>query len=356
MPAPPLCEYYGYLPRLVRKPAAPASASPVVLPATIANPLTSSSAAEGSTKLPSTYALSKPLTYPVAELPPKRASSLRLVIISDTHERHREMTVPNGDVLVHCGDIQEGLNFCRSVELMLADFAAWFNDPVLHPHPVKLIIAGNHDKAIAGMNVDAARRLFAPALYLCDESARIEPVGVRVYGSPRSISNSRWSPNTAFQSSKAWSPFMFSTARIENDDSDAGGDSPAWESNEPLRVRLEGKTPRGPIDILMAHQSPDIPPARHTVEEQPICTYVQQVAPRRVFFCGHLHGAHGMHRLPIPLAVKEAFGLRSAEGEVPDVHQELEEIPFLPCINASMMMGPPARKTLLPASVVDLGL
>ncbi|KPA81224.1 hypothetical protein ABB37_03644 [Leptomonas pyrrhocoris] len=363
MPVSPCCEYYGYLPRLIRKSASTASASAAALPAaSTSNPLPSSTVsesngvprAESSIKPPSIYRLSKPLTYPVAELPPKPAFSLRLVIISDTHERHHEMTVPHGDVLVHCGDIQDGVKFCRSTDSMLVDFSTWINDPALHPHPVKLIIAGNHDKAIAGMSVDAVRRLFAPALYLCNESALIEPVGVRVYGSPRSIANSRLSPNTAFQSNKSWLPFMFPTARTDEDKVENA--SLEQKSRSPLRVRLEGTTPGGPIDMLMTHQSPDTVRARHTVEEQPICTYVQQVAPRRVFFCGHLHAAHGMHRLPVPLVVQEAFGLRQTGNGLPAEQQVVGEIPFTPCINASMMMGLLGRGRLLPASVVDLEL
>lgn len=31
-------------------------------------------------------------------------SCLRLVLISDTHEQHRNLTIPDGDVLVHAGD------------------------------------------------------------------------------------------------------------------------------------------------------------------------------------------------------------------------------------------------------------
>jgi predicted phosphodiesterase len=31
--------------------------------------------------------------------------SLRIVVISDTHSRHRHIVVPDGDVLVHAGDL-----------------------------------------------------------------------------------------------------------------------------------------------------------------------------------------------------------------------------------------------------------
>lgn len=31
-------------------------------------------------------------------------NSLRLVITSDTHTKHRKLRVPYGDVFIHCGD------------------------------------------------------------------------------------------------------------------------------------------------------------------------------------------------------------------------------------------------------------
>ncbi|KAG5488673.1 hypothetical protein JIQ42_00286 [Leishmania sp. Namibia] len=359
-----LCEYYGYLPRLVRHtgliPSKRTAAAPSIAPAPLHSSLYEADPPpperSGEVGLPCTHSLRKPLVYKIAELPPKPASFLRLVVISDTHERHREMNVPNGDVLVHCGDIQEGLNFLRDVKAMLTDFAAWFTDSALHPHPVKLVIAGNHDKAIAAMPVEEVRRLFEPAVYLCDDSVVVEPVGVRFYGSPRSISNSRWSPNTAFQGKKAWKPFIFASA-LEDDEPKAVPTPPRCSSDQQLSTLLEGATPGGPIDVLVVHQSPDIPRAGHSVEEQRICTYAQQVAPRRVLLCGHLHGAHGMHSLPVPEVVKKSFRMRTrnAGGQVEGVVR-LAEVPFLPCINAAMMIGRFGQNMLLSPSVVDLEL
>ncbi|KAG5464100.1 hypothetical protein LSCM1_00280 [Leishmania martiniquensis] len=359
-----LCEYYGYLPRLVRHTSLLPSTRATAAPSTAPAPLHSSlyevdpppPRRSGVVELPSTYSLRKPLVYKIAELPSKPASCLRLVVISDTHERHREVCLPNGDVLVHCGDIQEGLNFLRDAKAMLADFAAWFTDSTLHPHPVKLVIAGNHDKAIAAMPIEEVRRLFAPAVYLCDDSVVVEPAGVRFYGSPRSISNSRWSPNTAFQGKKAWRPFMFASA-LENDEPAAVPTAPRCASDQQLFARLEGAVPGGPIDVLVVHQSPDTPKAGHSVEEQPICTYAQQVAPRRVLLCGHLHGAHGMHSLPVSEVVRKSFRVRARDaGGAAERMVGLDEVPFLPCINAAMMIGRFGQNVLLSPSVVDLEL
>lgn len=37
------------------------------------------------------------------ELPPKPEGATRFVCISDTHTKHREIVIPDGDVLIHCG-------------------------------------------------------------------------------------------------------------------------------------------------------------------------------------------------------------------------------------------------------------
>ena len=60
-----------------------------------------------------------------------------LVIISDTHSKHRQLAVPDGDGLIHCGDITH-----KGEISLLIDFLKWFKDK---PHPIKLFIAGNHD-------------------------------------------------------------------------------------------------------------------------------------------------------------------------------------------------------------------
>eukprot|EP01127_Copromyxa_protea_P013135 TRINITY_DN3495_c0_g1_i1.p2 TRINITY_DN3495_c0_g1~~TRINITY_DN3495_c0_g1_i1.p2 ORF type:complete len:173 (-),score=26.85 TRINITY_DN3495_c0_g1_i1:631-1149(-) len=52
-------------------------------------------------------------------LPPKAEGATRFVCISDTHTKHREMFIPDGDVLIHSGHQQ------RSV---LEGFNKWMKD------------------------------------------------------------------------------------------------------------------------------------------------------------------------------------------------------------------------------------
>jgi predicted phosphodiesterase len=61
----------------------------------------------------------------------------QLVVISDTHGRHRNLDVPAADILIHCGDACNGGN-----KEELADFFIWYAAlPARH----RLFISGNHD-------------------------------------------------------------------------------------------------------------------------------------------------------------------------------------------------------------------
>ena len=61
----------------------------------------------------------------------------RLVIISDTHSYHRQISLPDGDVLIHCGDI----TFNGELDVF-QDFANWMAE---QSHHNKLVIKGNHE-------------------------------------------------------------------------------------------------------------------------------------------------------------------------------------------------------------------
>lgn len=67
---------------------------------------------------------------------------MKIVIISDTHTFHGRICeeIPDGDVLIHCGDI------CNNgTEKEYFDFIKWFKSL---PHGKKIFIAGNHDWAL----------------------------------------------------------------------------------------------------------------------------------------------------------------------------------------------------------------
>lgn len=64
-----------------------------------------------------------------------------IVIISDTHGKHRELIVPQCDMLIHLGDV---CNFGNQSEI--ADFFEWY---LAQEAQTKILIAGNHDAEFA---------------------------------------------------------------------------------------------------------------------------------------------------------------------------------------------------------------
>ncbi|CAG9986814.1 unnamed protein product [Clonostachys byssicola] len=66
---------------------------------------------------------------------PKDKPAVRLVCIADTHSQ--TVAVPDGDILIHAGDITHAGT--------VAELNTQFDWLRSQPHPVKIVVAGNHD-------------------------------------------------------------------------------------------------------------------------------------------------------------------------------------------------------------------
>lgn len=97
----------------------------------------------------------------------------RIVAIADTHNEHARLAVPDGDVLIHAGDLTG-----RGTLPELERVADWLRSL---PHPHKVVIAGNHDFGLQ-RNPVAARALFHDLTFLEDSEATV--AGLRLWGSP----------------------------------------------------------------------------------------------------------------------------------------------------------------------------
>ncbi|PPQ73403.1 hypothetical protein CVT26_015795 [Gymnopilus dilepis] len=238
--------------------------------------------------------------YSIPELPAKPSSEwTRFVCISDTHSRSFE--VPNGDVLLHSGDLTNH-GTIEDLEKTMSWLEAL-------PHKTKIIIAGNHDMAlhpawyekewqnwhkmdgkqvgltllahsgarlieviskqdtaVAAEMVKGDRAKKAGIVYLEDEEYKFQ---VREGGKTWSIYGSPWSPeffNLAFNYSAA----------------EAKG--------------LVSKIPK--TDILMTHT-----PAHHVLDRitlgdnvgcPSLRSRLTSVRPR-LHLSGHIHEAHGAY-------------------------------------------------------------
>lgn len=98
---------------------------------------------------------------------------MKVVCISDTHGSHRKVTLPEGDLLIHAGDISNGHQ--GEVE----DFLTWFHQL---PFPHKVFIGGNMDFPLAYTPTPILSKLPSNVHYLQDELIEIE--GLRIWGSP----------------------------------------------------------------------------------------------------------------------------------------------------------------------------
>jgi len=97
---------------------------------------------------------------------------MRIVVISDTHELHRELAVPPGDLLIHAGDF----TFFSKRPWMYRDFDLWLGEL---PHRHKIIIPGNHEFALEEPRNQGA---IANAILLVDSGVEVE--GLKIWGSP----------------------------------------------------------------------------------------------------------------------------------------------------------------------------
>lgn len=75
----------------------------------------------------------------VAALPAQQLGTIRLVVLSDTHGRHKYLSpLPDGDVLMHLGDAADRGS--------LADIRSFAEFMKQQPHKTKLLLDGNHDQ------------------------------------------------------------------------------------------------------------------------------------------------------------------------------------------------------------------
>lgn len=100
-------------------------------------------------------------------------AALTVVAVADTHGYHDDLDVPDGDILIHAGDLTRtgSLDELPPVNAFLARL----------PHRDKIVIAGNHDACFQA-RPRAARAALSAAIYLQDESIHIR--GLHIYGSP----------------------------------------------------------------------------------------------------------------------------------------------------------------------------
>jgi Icc-related predicted phosphoesterase len=174
---------------------------------------------------------------------------MRLVIISDTHGKHRKIELPSGDILIHAGD------FTRQGVEDIAEFNEWLGT-LSYQH--KIVVAGNHDFPFETQD---GSNLLTNAVYLQDSAATIG--GIRFYGSP-------------------WQPRFFDWAFN-------------LDRGEPIKEKWD-LIPHD-TDVLITHGPPygylDKNSLGVSVGCEELLKAVARIAPRLHIF-GHIHEGYGL--------------------------------------------------------------
>ena len=183
-------------------------------------------------------------------------SFMKFVLISDTHDQQPTNPIPDGDFLIHCGDI-----FGNDSVDNLVRFNEWMGSL---PHKHRIVIAGNHDFLFEKQN-QFARSLLTNVIYLQDEFIEIE--GFKIYGSP-------------------WQPCFYD-----------------WAFNLPRGEPLKQKWSLIPTDtdILITHGPPYSILDRSEFENSSVgCKELLQrvkVIKPKIHAFGHIHEGYGVQKL-----------------------------------------------------------
>ena len=195
----------------------------------------------------------------------------RIVAMADTHNRHSALVVPDGDVLIHAGDLT-----ARGSLPELEAVADWLR---AQPHAHKVVVGGNHDFALQ-RNPEVARALFHGLTFL--EDSEVTLAGLRLWGSP-------------------WQPWFYD-----------------WAFNLKRGPELDAKwklIPEG-IDVLVTHGPPlgfgDKCDDGERVGCEDLLRHLSRVKPRLHLF-GHIHEDRGQWQL----GPTKIVNCTTSEGDLP---------------------------------------
>jgi len=99
---------------------------------------------------------------------------MKVICISDTHGLHQRLAVPEGDILIHAGDVSQS-----GKKSEIRNFLSWF---ARQPHPYKIFIGGNHDFLMEKSPRTFKKLIPSNCIYL--ENTAVNINGLRIWGSP----------------------------------------------------------------------------------------------------------------------------------------------------------------------------
>lgn len=185
---------------------------------------------------------------------------MRLICVSDTHNKIHRLTIPDGDLFIHCGD---AVNHWTSDRDLIR-----FNEFVGRlPHRYKIFVSGNHCITLNPNDRQRSERILSNMIYLQDELINVE--GLLIYGTP-------------------WRPRRGCLYRSEGFGYDV----------QRIREEKWSLIPSS-IDILLTHCPPySIRDYSHLYGDRLGCAHLldeilQRIHPRLHLF-GHIHDSFGI--------------------------------------------------------------
>ncbi len=111
---------------------------------------------------------------------------MQVVCISDTHNQHKDLHLPPGDILIHAGDFTEAGSKQETIA-----FLDWFSS---QNYRWKIFIAGNHDFYLEKLSAAEKEDLIPEdVIYLEDSGFTIK--GCKFWGSPVTPGDGTWAFN-----------------------------------------------------------------------------------------------------------------------------------------------------------------
>jgi Icc-related predicted phosphoesterase len=173
---------------------------------------------------------------------------MKIVAIADTH--NTMPILPEGDVLVHAGDIS-----MNGTKKEIDDFDAWLGTLNFK---YKLIIPGNHDFWFREHN-----RELRNGTLLCNQHITID--GIKFFGSPYSVTFGNWA-------------FMLPDALLK---------SVIWSRIEPdTMVLITHSPPKGILDFGCSGQNSG---------SESLLDRIKEIKPKIHIF-GHIHEGYGIRK------------------------------------------------------------
>lgn len=111
---------------------------------------------------------------------------MQIVAISDTHGKHRNLKIPDGDILIHAGDVSKS-----GRPEQIQDFLDWF---AAQKHAHKIFVAGNHDFFFEETDLKKIRRIIPKEIIYLNDSG-VEINGFKFWGSPITPWFNNWAFN-----------------------------------------------------------------------------------------------------------------------------------------------------------------